>query len=422
MNLLIASGAYPPMAFGEAPNTYHLASHLAKLGHSVTVLTRKIDSPRVPDGFRLRAVMKDWTWKRVPQLRSLLKEVQPEAILQLHLGAIYDLHPMMTFFPTIAKDVLPGVRFVTRFENPLSESEPERMPFAARAYHKLFAHRCGKARVHRSSGTLLRDSDAVISLCGYHFHILRAHDPMVESIVIPPPANVEVVPDPDGNLRRQGRRRLGIEPGCFVLGYLGYVYQDKGVEVLLHALAQLRAKGRQFRLVVLGGPVAPAWPGDQRGPQYYESMQKLAQVLGLQPEIVWMGPFSRGREIADLVHSVDAFVLPFDDGAHLNNSSIATLTSYGAALITTRKHTDPQFVDGENMLLCPPKDPASICAAIESLMDDDAARQSLRVGALRLATEWFSWSKAMQLTLGALGAHATEPDPLSITSALLASR
>jgi polysaccharide biosynthesis protein PslF len=416
VKVLIASGAYPPIAFGEATCTYHLATRLARAGHHVHVLTRTIDAPREPNGFILHPVMKDWTWKRVPQLRRLLREVRPDAILQMHLGANYDVHPMMTFFPTIAKKALPEVRHVTWFSNPYSQAEPDRMPFCSRMYHRLYANRCarGRGRVHRRSGTLLRDSDAVIALCRYHLNMLISQDPLVEriAIVVPPPANVEVIPDTDGSLRASGRRRVDAGPGCFVLGFLGYVYEEKNIETLLHAMAQLRERMLPVRLVVMGGPVAPCWPGDRRGSTYFESLQRLAHTLGLQHEIVWTGSFVAGSEVAELIHGVDAFVLPFDDGAHLNNSSIATLASYGAAIVTTRKeHTDPQFVNGENVLLCPPYDPIAVRAAIEKLMTDEATSQAVRSGARQLAEKWFSWDRAMELTMAALGADATEPRP-----------
>jgi glycosyltransferase involved in cell wall biosynthesis len=138
-------------------------------------------------------------------------------------------------------------------------------------------------------------------------------------------------------------------------------------------------------------------------------VKKLSETLGLQQQVMWTGEFTTGAEIAELIHAVDVFVLPFDDGAHLNNSSIATLASYGAAIVTTRMpHTDPQFVDGKNMLLCPVKDPPAIRAAVESLIADRARLVSLRAGSLQLAKDWFSWDRAMQFTLSALTADTTD--------------
>ena len=394
------------MKFGEATNTHHLARRLADAGVEVHVLTRALDEAKSEPGIVLHALMRNWTWARVPQLRAFLKKVRPDAILQMHLGGIYDMHPMMTFFPTVAKRELAGVRFVTRFENPLSEAEPSRMSLFWRLYRRAFAYYCGANRVHYNSGTLLRDSDAVIALCHNHQRILLSQDPLVNDKirVVPPPANIEVVPDVDGRLRAAGRQRLEAGADCFLLGYVGYLYKNKGIETLLTALADLKARGRKVRLVVLGGPVAPSWPGDRRGESYCEDIQTLARTLGVEREVVWNGAFSKvTQEVAELIHAVDVFVLPFDNGVHLNNSSVASLMTYGAAIITTAQgHTDEQFVDGQNVVLCAPKDPSAIVDAIEGLISSESRMQSLRAGARQLASDWFSWDRAMRMTLQAL--------------------
>lgn len=406
MRLLIVSGAYPPMAYGEAPNTRHLARRLAAAGVEVHVLTRAIEDYPADDGVVVHAVMRDWSWRRVPQLRRMLKRISPDAILLMYVGAIYDSHPMTTFLPSIAKRVLPGVRVATRFENPLSQAAPGRQPLPSRLWRRWMAHRFDATGVHYASGTLLRDSDAVIVLCRHHLALLVAQDPSVadKAWMTPPPANMEVISDPDGRLRDSGRRRLGCGSGTFLLGYLGYAYQNKGIETLLRAVALLMRRGRDLRLVILGGPIAPSWPGDDRGSTYYDGVRRLGETLGIAGDVVWHGSFSSvDREIASLVHAVDAFVLPFDNGVHLNNSSVGLLSSYGAALVTTaREHTDEQFVNGRNVMLCEPGNPSALADLIERLIDEPALLRQLRLGARALADECFSWDSAVTATLETL--------------------
>ena len=60
------------------------------------------------------------------------------------------------------------------------------------------------------------------------------------------------------------------------------------------------------------------------------------------------------------------------------------------------------FVHRENMLLCPPKDPDALAAAIEALIDDPALAQRLRAGALTLARDWFHWETAIQCIVATL--------------------
>ena len=85
------------MAFGEATNAQHLARHLSDAGLEVHVLTREFDNSSADAGITLHPIMPDWTWARIHKVRKFLRVLRPDAILQLHLGGIYDLHPMMTF-------------------------------------------------------------------------------------------------------------------------------------------------------------------------------------------------------------------------------------------------------------------------------------------------------------------------------------
>jgi glycosyltransferase involved in cell wall biosynthesis len=399
MRLLIVSGAFPPMASGEAANTYHLARRLAEAGVDVHVLTTYHEQIQRVNGVTIHPMMKSWSWSAVPKLSRFLLKWRPDSILLMYLGGIYNYHPMVTFLPTLAKTLLPGVKFVTRFENPLSSTKLTSI--VGRVNRRLAAQLVGSSTCDYSYGTLLRDSDQVTVLCTYHLSLLQEHDETIatKTEIIPPPSNLHMVSDPDGTLRSKGRQRISAQEHDFVLGYLGYIYRNKGVDTLLKAFAHLLAQNRSVRLVVIGGRVDA--PGMERGPvSYFEEMQQLAVDLGVSDRVTWTGAFSPVDEAASMyIHSVDVFVLPFDNGIHLNNSSLASVVSYGIPVITTRKdHTDDAFLHGHNIWLCPPRDPIAISSAIEMLMDEPDLCRILHAGALEMAMNWFSWEGAIRKT------------------------
>jgi glycosyltransferase involved in cell wall biosynthesis len=71
--------------------------------------------------------------------------------------------------------------------------------------------------------------------------------------------------------------------------------------------------------------------------------------------------------------------------------------------ITTQGETsDVAHIDRDSVLLCPPKDPEAIAAAIEELIDDPELRKRLHLGALDLARKWFSWESATARTVSTL--------------------
>jgi glycosyltransferase involved in cell wall biosynthesis len=100
------------------------------------------------------------------------------------------------------------------------------------------------------------------------------------------------------------------------------------------------------------------------------------------------------------LHAADACVLPFDEGVTLSRSSLAAAATHRLPIITTKgERLATPFLERQNVLLCPPKDPESLAAAIESVIQNLALRQRLSEGATQLANECFSWEKALDKTI-----------------------
>lgn len=100
--------------------------------------------------------------------------------------------------------------------------------------------------------------------------------------------------------------------------------------------------------------------------------------------------------------------LPFEGGLFLNNSSFAAAAAHGLPTISTRAPTvEPAFLDGENVILCPPGEAAAIASAIRAVADDGVLRERLRTGALAAARDWFDWDTTVERTMEAFGYSGT---------------
>ncbi len=352
----------------------------------------------------MHPVMRRWTWRETRRLMSTLEECEPDAVLLMYLGGIYNFHPMITFIPTWLKQRRPDTVFVSRFENPLSISRPERTSYLSRIVRRYIVRTSGRRDVSYGLGTLLRDSDHVIALCDYHRELLRGQDARVDEkiTVIPPASNTKVVADPDGALRQLGRDRLRADNEEIVIGYMGYVYPNKGVEFLLKAFQRLASERDAVRLTILGGRLQS---GLQTGDHdYYDDMQDLARELSIADKVTWTGAFDgNDPKIAEYIHAADFFALPFDNGLHLNNSSFTSLATYGASVISTHGPVlDAALVHEKNVLLCEPKDPDALVKAMISLIEQPELRMRIGRGAAQLASQWFSWDEMIKQTLNTL--------------------
>lgn len=403
MKVLVISAAYPPMHAGEATNTYHLCRQFVERGVEVHVLTSAGNVGTSDARILVHPLMQRWDWSEMIRIRSFLKDCAPDAVFLMYLGLMYKFHPMVTFLPALCKRLFPNVPFVTRYESAFVGADPSRAGLISRAFRRLMVRWAGTKDVAYSSGTLLRDSDAVIALSERHRAMLIQEWSAVSEKVelIPPPPNLRIASNVAGVARERGRRQLGLIHGEFVVTFFGYLYPIKGVETLLRAFRILSTQRPNARLLFIGGKIALDVEG---GGSYFDDMQALARELKIDGMTTWTGAFKSEEEEASLyLHASDVCVLPFLEGVQLNNSSFASMVAHGLPIIVTRGPlTDKAVVHRENVLACEPKDHQAVANLLLEVMDSPDLREHLRLGALKLADEWFSWNTATERTLALL--------------------
>ena len=408
MRVTVVCSVYPPAKVAESAHAEYLCRHLARAGCEVTLITsRAADGPQPHDPeFRIRPVMAGWRWRDVPRLRRELKASRPEAVLLIYIGPIYNRHPMVTYLPSLCRRLSPRPRVVTQFEN---TQGADLRSFGERAGRKLAARLAGGPGLEYRYGTLLRDSDVVVTLCEPHLAVLEEMRPGVraKSVVIPAPPLIDLVDDPDGSVRERMRARLGFGPDDFVLTFFGYIYPEKGVETVLAAAAKAAASVPNLRLLMIGGsPVA----ADPRDPSYGDRMKKLADDLGLTGRTTWTG-FVDGVEngASAHLHAVDAVMMPFSQGIRMNNSSYAVVSSHGLPVITTRGGTlEAEFRDRDNVLLFPLGDADAAAARVAEVATDPALRAALREGSLAFSRGRSSWPAVVRQTIDVLRPNGVE--------------
>jgi polysaccharide biosynthesis protein PslF len=378
-----------------------LCEQLAARGVEVDLLTSELPPGfPTPRGFRLHPVMKSWGWSQFSRLLLSIRRLRPDAVFLIYIDWIYGCHPMITFAPAVFRWLQPHTPFVTQFENQSGlTGVPSPSGIKARLVQTILGRLVGRRGLHSSYGSLLRDSSCVIALCERHVEAFERAHPGVGSKtrIIPAPPIMRLASEAtSGSARHRGRALLGISEEEVVLSYFGYVYRMKGVETLLKAFGSLPP---DTRLVIIGG---------SEDNSYLERLREVSRRAGCAERVTWVGHCKPEEELASLyLYATDICVLPFDDGIRLNNSSFSVAASHGLPIVSTRGESlESAFLDGENVRLCPPKDPAALAAAVMELIRSPEARCRLATGALRLAENHLSWDRVIDSTLEVIRASA----------------
>ena len=179
------------------------------------------------------------------------------------------------------------------------------------------------------------------------------------------------------------RRTLGLTDS-FTVGYVSNLsHPREGQEVLVEAVARLRAEGRAVTGLLVGD-------GNRRA-----ELERLAQQRGVSKHVVFTGnvPFD---EVAGHYSQIDLFVVPrVDDRAARMVSPLKPFEAMAMRiplLVADLPALSEIVGGGSRGATFRTGDPAALATAIARLMDDDAERRRMADAAASWVAEERSWT------------------------------
>lgn len=152
------------------------------------------------------------------------------------------------------------------------------------------------------------------------------------------------------------RETLGIPADAKVIGGVARIDHVKGIKYLVEAFISLAKKRSDVYLIVAG-------EGDER-----EELTALIKEKGLEKRAFLLG---LRRDIPDLFHAMDIFVLPSLNEGY--GKVVVEAMSAGRPVVATNVGGVRTIVeDGVTGLLIPPGDSEAIVNAVEKLLDNPA--------------------------------------------------
>ncbi len=177
--------------------------------------------------------------------------------------------------------------------------------------------------------------------------------------------------DPAGKTRL--RHEAGATAAETVIGTVGRLHREKGLDVFLEAAAEVLVSRPETRFVIVGS-------GPDRA-----ALESLSDTLGIASNVALLGERS---DVTNLLSAMDLFVLSSPEEGMPN--VVLEAMAAGLPVVATGVGGTPEVVaDGKTGLLVPPGDPPRLAGAITTMLaDPDRMRMMGREG-LRRVRECF---------------------------------
>jgi glycosyltransferase involved in cell wall biosynthesis len=352
-----------PLGF-TTPYDDRLASALGARGHDVHLLTSPFLLDRTPqaNGYVREELFIPWSsrlLRRAPRarLRRLVKGAEYLPSVRRLLRRIDELSPDVVHVQWLSRPEL-DVRWLRRIARryPLVFTAHNAMPRRERAYGAWREALTLAARV------VVHSRQAVERLV--EFGVDRQKLVRVSHPVFDAPGAPRAEP-----------------PSGTTLLFFGLIRTYKGLDILVRALPEIRRRVPDVRLVVAGDPLDPIEP-----------VQELASSLSVGDAIEWRLGFVPDAEVAPLVGSAAAVVLPYREiessgvlALAFGHGRPAVVSDLGAVGDAVR-----EFGAGRAV---PAEDPVALAGACAELLTDPSALRTAYEGALAARTA-LTWEEA----------------------------
>ena len=159
---------------------------------------------------------------------------------------------------------------------------------------------------------------------------------MLRSIYSVPDHKIIMVPHgiPDLPFSRSERckKRLGMSGRKTVLTF-GLLSQNKGIEVMLHAMPSIIKSDPSILYVVLGATHPEVLRCE--GPTYQNKLRQIVSELKLQNNVVFHNRFVSDSELFEFLVATDIYVTPYLNPEQLTSGTLAFAVGAGKAVVST---------------------------------------------------------------------------------------
>jgi glycosyltransferase involved in cell wall biosynthesis len=186
-----------------------------------------------------------------------------------------------------------------------------------------------------------------------------------------------------GGDRGRIRARFGFAENEFVLFWLGIFMPHRRLQDAIEAVGQLVSRGMRVRLLLAGS--------DRSYPEYFTSLKRLAQRLGLEQAVTFAGKVA-DEEICDFYAACDVFVFPNENQTW--GLAVLEAMACGCPVLVSRGAAVHEVLtDGENAMFFPARNPEELAKAIETIAGQPQLRRKISQNGMQLVRQTYNWNR-----------------------------
>lgn len=227
----------------------------------------------------------------------------------------------------------------------------------------------------------MRDARRVIAISGAVARFVRDVEGVDESAIVSVPYGLDA-PTIDDRRRLEARAAMGCGDDAILIGVVGRLVWQKGIDVAIDAFARVRLRHRDATLVIVGdGPLRSA-------------LQQHADALGLGTHVRFPGWIDDAKTV---MPAFDLMLMP----SRWEGLGLAALEAMACSrpLIASDVDALPEIVvNGRTGTLVPPDDATALAAAIEAYLERPAAAAAAGEAGRRRVIECFSVARMVRVT------------------------